>query len=375
MGMAVADPDVDFWLGHRVKTVPVLYLDFELGADVQHRRINKILRTTRWAEPENLWYISTAGFSLHQVLEKAYKMCSQQAIGLVIIDSVEFAIEGDSEKSSDAKVFAKTLKAFEALGVSIHLIDHQSKMVKGEKYSDKKPFGSVVKFNNSRSIWQLRAHRDNDLTRVDFTHTKSNLGAFLAPFSVDISFSGNEDNYTDEVLITRASDGPIQASAATDKLLAAFVELGQGTTEQARKLTDLEVKTAQNAASTLKEKGWLEVIGKEGRSQILKPTDEGMLACSDIPDFIPEGLTRELGNVGMTDKSPAKSAHKGEEESMDAFLSSITIDLSEIDPHCRFCGDLYPDENWQWRLCNECLKEEEDKGNQIAAIDLDGNEW
>jgi len=39
LGIAVAAPSRSYWMAFAVKTAPVLYLDFELDADEQHRRV------------------------------------------------------------------------------------------------------------------------------------------------------------------------------------------------------------------------------------------------------------------------------------------------------------------------------------------------
>jgi hypothetical protein len=62
MAIHVAAEDPDIWMGFAVKAVPVLYMDFELDADEQHRRALQLCRGMKRASaPSNLHYNGAGG--------------------------------------------------------------------------------------------------------------------------------------------------------------------------------------------------------------------------------------------------------------------------------------------------------------------------
>jgi len=73
-------------------------------------------------------------------------------------------------------------------GHSPLLLDHQAKLIKGEKYSDKQAFGSVYKTNAVRSAFQIRGSWDQDLVMATFTHKKNNFGWKEKDFTVEVAF-------------------------------------------------------------------------------------------------------------------------------------------------------------------------------------------
>jgi len=157
LGLIVASPDHDEWFGHKVKTGPVLYLDFELDADEQHRRLLALSEGESIDMPETFYYLSAAGGSSAEAFAAALQEAQRLGVILVIVDSVGFALEGDSELAKDVLgFFRERIDPLKAAGITPLLIDHQSKIIKGEKYSDKQAFGSVYKTNAVRSMMQLR---------------------------------------------------------------------------------------------------------------------------------------------------------------------------------------------------------------------------
>src|SRR5215211_2579257 len=98
LGLTLASAKFGSWHGFSVKTVPVLYMDFELDADEQHRRVLQLAAGMGLEEiPPTFYYLQAAMLTPAVAFKKALEVCKEYKIGLVIVDSVGFALDGDSE--------------------------------------------------------------------------------------------------------------------------------------------------------------------------------------------------------------------------------------------------------------------------------------
>jgi hypothetical protein len=68
---------------------PVLYLDFELDADEQQRRVMQLACGMNMAVPEDLLYVSTLGFRTHDAIDFALGRCKEYGAVLIVLDSLE----------------------------------------------------------------------------------------------------------------------------------------------------------------------------------------------------------------------------------------------------------------------------------------------
>jgi RecA-family ATPase len=94
------------------------------------------------APPKDFLYMECVEASVDTGFKAAYDACIDTGAKLVIIDSMGMAMEGDSESSSDVMKFYRLyINPLRSLGVAILIIDHQAKMIKGEKFADKDIFG------------------------------------------------------------------------------------------------------------------------------------------------------------------------------------------------------------------------------------------
>jgi hypothetical protein len=279
LGLTVAAESRSYWMAFAVKTVPVLYLDFELDADEQHRRVLDLAKGMRLGTiPENFYYLSVAMLPPAQAFRIAAEECRRLGIKLVIVDSVGFALDGDSENSRDVLGFYRErIQPLKDAGASPLLIDHQAKIIKGEKYSDKQAFGSVYKTNAVRSSFQIRgSHEQGELTAT-FAHKKNNFGCKEKDFSLNIVFE--EGRITVERL-DAATPNPDREPSKKELVLEAIEELGRTTAEAVTERTGIAKKTVQNSISELLTEGALQDTGdKQNRSRIVVPpshTTKGM---------------------------------------------------------------------------------------------------
>jgi AAA domain len=137
------------WMGREVQNYPVLYGDFELDADEQRRRAYQVARGVYLGKPpHDLIYVPGVGWPAGEVLLGCLEMCVSEGVGLFILDSLGIALEGDAGDARDVIRFHhEYLDPFRVAGVTLLVIDHQGKTQAGERYQNKRSFGSVYKEN------------------------------------------------------------------------------------------------------------------------------------------------------------------------------------------------------------------------------------
>jgi hypothetical protein len=273
LGLTVAAEHRSYWMAFAVKTVPVLYLDFELDVDEQHRRALALAAGMGLRDiPEDFHYLSVAAMRPVEAFEVAAEECRRLGIGLVIVDSVGFALEGDSETARDVLgFFRECIQPLKDAGASPLLIDHQAKIIKGEKYSDKQAFGSVYKTNAVRSSFQIRGSNEPGEITATFTHKKNNFGWKEKDFSLKIVFDGDAERTTVERLAAPMPN-PDRQPSKKELVLEAIEDLERATAETAARKSGIDLKTVQNAITELLREGALRDTGeKQGRYRIVIP--------------------------------------------------------------------------------------------------------
>jgi hypothetical protein len=271
LSLTISAENQDYWMGFAVKTVPVLYVDFELDADEQHCRALQLRAGMSLPQvPQGFHYLSAAGLPPVEAFGAAAEECEWLGVGLTIVDSVGFALEGDSELSRDVLGFYREcLQPLKDAGASPLLLDHQAKLMKGEKYSDKQAFGSVYKTTAVRSAFQIRGSWDQNLVKATFTHKKNNFGWKEKDFTIEVAF---EEERIEVKRLPMAEPNSDHQPSKKEQVFATIKEMGRATAEGVRDKTGLELKTVRNAITDLVGEGALkDTEEKEGRSRIVVP--------------------------------------------------------------------------------------------------------
>src|SRR5215210_1471831 len=86
------------WLGRDVESCSVLYVDFELDAEEQARRVHQLCRGQGLdTPPEDLLYMSALGHPAGEAFASALEACIEHSVGLMVVDSLGPALQGDAE--------------------------------------------------------------------------------------------------------------------------------------------------------------------------------------------------------------------------------------------------------------------------------------
>ena len=268
LGLHVAADGVDYWAGLRVMTTPVVYGDFELDEDEHLRRAQELSAGMGLPDvPAKFRYLGLNEVPIADAFEIAASECERLGAGLFILDSVGYALQGDSELAKDVlRFYREHIRPIRAAGATPLLIDHQAKVIKGEKYADKMEFGSVYKTNSVRSSFQIRGGWDGDELTATFTHKKTNFGAKVPSFSLLVRF---EDELISVRRLKEAVADPDHEPSKKEQVLAAVEEMGRVTTESVHLQTGIAKQTVRNSFTELEEDGALVDTGeKDGRFRV-----------------------------------------------------------------------------------------------------------
>lgn len=247
----------------------VLYLDSELDARGQHPRVREICEGLGTPVPEGLHYLSALGLDAATAFERARRVCKKLGITLLVVDSWGPFMEGDMESARDViRFYNNYLKPLVDLGVTVLIVDHQSRTQEGQNYQKKGAFGSVYKENLARSVLQIeRVEEDREAgrLRVRIRHRKSNFGPRLEPFDVTITFGGGKITTKAED-IEEAEKAGEETINSRDRVLAA-AENGPLTVKELAENTGLSAGTVRNRLSELVP-GTLCAADLDGRTKV-----------------------------------------------------------------------------------------------------------
>ena len=268
LAVAIAG-DSQEWLGNKVENCSVLYVDFELDAEEQARRVHQLCRGQGFdTPPEDLLYMSALGHPAREAFTAALDACKEHGVGLMVVDSLGPALQGDAEAARDViGFFRKSIEPFRAEGIAILIIDHQSRLQAGQSYQSKGAFGSVFKTNLARSVIQAQAtERGEGTLTVRLRHKKHNFGPLAEPFAVKLSFT--EETVGLEAVELDASELAEEATLnSTDRVKLALKD-GPAYPWEIAEHTGLALKTVKNALTGLRKQEVVESTGEtENRTE------------------------------------------------------------------------------------------------------------
>jgi hypothetical protein len=257
------------WLGREVESCSVLYVDFELDSEEQARRVYQLCHGQGLdTPPEDLLYMSALGHPAREAFTAALEACKEHGVGLMVVDSLGPALQGDAEVARDViGFFQKSIEPFREEGIAILIIDHQSRLQQGQSYQSKGAFGSVFKTNLARSVIQAQAtERGEGTLSVRLRQKKHNFGPLAEPFGVKLSFS--EEAVSLEAVELDASELAEEATLhSTDRVKLALAN-GPAYPWEIAESTGLALKTVKNVLTGLRKQEVVEPTGEvESRTE------------------------------------------------------------------------------------------------------------
>ena len=174
------------------QTGPVLVLDWETTSEDWADAIHAICLGAG-VEPVDVRYRRMSG-SLADHVEQIAEQVTEDAIPLVILDSVEAASGGEGEGFNERA--NRLFDAIRLIGASWLLLDH----VKAEDLDRadglRKPINGVMKVNRARAMFELRAEKESTRDRVEVVliDAKRNGRARVDPIGLAMCFSDFDDH-------------------------------------------------------------------------------------------------------------------------------------------------------------------------------------
>ncbi len=316
-GIAIASASgVERWLGFQILDHGhVLYLDFELDVDEQHRRVRDLCAGMGIPTPKKLAYLSGVGIDPEKAFMKALSFVEKYEAKAVIIDSMGLAMQGDMEKGKEVLAFhGRYINPLRKAGATPFIVDHEGKLQAGEKHKDKSPFGSAYKAWASRSVLQFQFEEYREETSeldIRVRQTKTNFGPKIDPVGVRFTFGDKKVSMgtyelPDEELLEEESR-PVK-----ERIITALAFEG-ATNKQLQQITGASEGTIRNKLSELRSDGLITDDGKRPATYNLVSSSPVHTRGSDDDDtkFLPEERALEALREGNAPRMALANYRKG----------------------------------------------------------------
>ncbi len=316
-GIAIASASgAERWLGFQILDHGyVLYLDFELDVDEQHRRVRDLCAGMGIPTPKRLAYLSGVGIDPEKAFMKALAFVEKYEAKAVIIDSMGLAMGGDMEKGKEVLAFhGRYINPLRKAGATPFIVDHEGKLQAGEKHKDKSPFGSAYKAWASRSVLQFQFEEYREETSeldIRVRQTKTNFGPKIDPVGVRFTFGDKKVSMgtyelPDEELLEEESR-PVK-----ERIITALAFEG-ATNKQLQQITGASEGTIRNKLSELRSDGLITDDGKRPATYNLVSSSPVHTRGSDDDDtkFLPKERALEALREGNAPRMALANYRKG----------------------------------------------------------------
>jgi DnaB-like helicase N terminal domain/AAA domain len=261
------------FLNHFAMKGPVLYLDWELDAEMQRRRWGAVCRGAGLDTlPNGLEYYRMysplrAGIARVRALQRDVKPV------LTIIDSVGKAL-GDNPLDPEQVIKFHTM--LEDRG-TVLCIDHQGRAGEGG-YQSRWEFGPSYKRHLARSSWQIeRVGEEGNRIGLVLRHKKTNFGASLPDIHASLTFEEDksEPGRLLSVKLDHGDPTPAQAQFGLRSQILSALKAEPATAEElAEMINDYDGSSVRNALTALKKSRLIKPDGKKGRAALYRLSDE-----------------------------------------------------------------------------------------------------
>ena len=226
----------------------VLYLDWEASQADHDRRVWAI-KAGLGIDSEETFLYRFCSQPLASDIHSIQSLVSENDIGLVIVDSQMAATGYGPDPAQTANQFYNALRSLKCTTLTL---DHVSK--EAWKSPDSVgPYGSVVKYNRSRSQFEIRKSQNagEDFIELSLIHRKHNEGKLLKPIGIHINFNQDSGGQLESVTFESCdvADNPVLSKTMTikDQLIS---ELKPGP-EDLTNLSDALGKSADTLRAVL----------------------------------------------------------------------------------------------------------------------------
>lgn len=235
------------------KPTRVLYLDWETNRDEIQWRLEAIKEGMNPPSgPDVLYRECRRPFA--EDVEPIGRIVRENAIGLVIVDSIGGAVGADLKENEAANLY---FSAMRKLGVASLSLTHITKADRGSK--DATAFGSRYFHNWARLEWEMKNSQEvaTDSINIGLFHRKANNTKLQAPIGLQFHYF-NDGDFLKELKVSRIdlTDDPVLAkNLGTAVRITAALRHGAKTPEELIKMLDAKEGTIRSAISRMYHKG------------------------------------------------------------------------------------------------------------------------
>ncbi len=201
----------------------VLYLDWESDKETHRKYITAIKRGLGVTNTEEIRYIRCE-YPLTQIVDDIREKIFLFNIGFVVIDSQMAATASGTRGLTEAQVASEFYNMIRSFNCTTLTIDHITKQSMNLNSGTETPYGSVVKYNRSRSQFELRLpDEDDNLDHKEYAlvHRKYNLGKKIKPLGIAVDFTNNDN----ELLSIKFSSCEISENESLSRVLPLWQRL------------------------------------------------------------------------------------------------------------------------------------------------------
>ena len=243
----------------------VLYLDWESDYEIHRKYIRAIKIGLGLTEHREIAYLSCTN-PLTAIIESVRQTVYEKDIELVIIDSQMAATAGAPQGLSEAQLASEYYNCLHSLKCTTLTIDHVSKEGMKSQDGSNSPYGSVVKYNRARSIYEIRTHQEaeSDHMELALIHQKFNLGRKQKPLGIAIDFeNAGGELWSIKFSQCDLADNPVlnKALPCKERIFKYLLESGAMTTENIS--SELEIDQDTTRVTLNRNKKMFVKIGDE----------------------------------------------------------------------------------------------------------------
>jgi hypothetical protein len=211
-----------------------------------------------------------------EILEGCLGVCAREGVGLLIVDSLGIALQGDAESARDVIRFHhQYLDPFRVEGVTLLVVDHQGKTQAGERYQNKRSFGSVYKENLARSVIQVEpGDRGEGLLTLKLRQTKHNFGPKAEPFGAKLTFT--EERITVDAHTLDATELAEETVLNSRDRVLLSLKAGPAYPADIAETCIMPLGTVKNELTRLRKRGLVKYTGEvQGQARQVCLTEDG----------------------------------------------------------------------------------------------------
>jgi hypothetical protein len=275
-GIAIAGGSEE-WLGLRVlEHGYVLYVDFELDAEEQHRRVRDLCAGLGVDIPEKLYYFSALGVSTEKAFAKTRAFVERYDTKATIIDSMGLAMQGDMDRARDVIAFHRQFTdPLRALGTTPFVVDHEGKLQSGENRKEKGPTGSAFKSWATRSVLQFILEEYDEANSALDIRVRQHKTNFKPTKPFGVRFTFEEKKVSVEAIDLPDTELIDEPYIPVKERITAALAPGEATIRDLAGLTGAEIGTIRNKLSELMAEGRVADAGYRGREKLYALPDAG----------------------------------------------------------------------------------------------------